>query len=55
MDVLVIHDLNLGYHRTEKWIDEYFKELELGWKALDEIKRTVLKSRLLRLESMMNP
>ena len=24
VDVLVIHDLNLGYHGTEKWMDEYF-------------------------------
>ena len=40
IDVLVIHDLDLGYHRTEKRMNEYFKELESGWKALDELKRS---------------
>ncbi len=37
---LVIHDLDFIYHQTEKNIAAKFKELEFGWKALDELKRT---------------
>ena len=40
IDVLVIHDLDRIYHRTEKHIQQRFLELESGWKALDELKRT---------------
>ena len=37
---LVIHDLDSIYHQTEENIAEKFKQLESGWKALDELKRS---------------
>ena len=40
IDVLVIHDIDLIYHRTEKHLHQRFQELESGWKALDELKRS---------------
>ena len=40
IDVLVIHDLDRIYHRTEKHIQQRFLELESGCKAFDELKRT---------------
>lgn len=40
VQALVIHDLDFGYHRTEAHVARKFKELESGWKALDELKRS---------------
>jgi D-threo-aldose 1-dehydrogenase len=40
VDVLIIHDIDLNYHRTESHINQRFRELESGWKALDELKRS---------------
>lgn len=40
VQTLVIHDLDFGYHRTEVHVTRKFQELESGWKALDELKRS---------------
>jgi D-threo-aldose 1-dehydrogenase len=41
VDLLVIHDLDFLYHRTEEAVAARFAELEGGgWRALQELKRT---------------
>ncbi len=40
VQALVIHDLDFGYHRTEAHVARKLQELESGWKALDELKRS---------------
>lgn len=37
---LVVHDLDFGYHQSEMNVSARLRELESGWKALDELKRT---------------
>ena len=37
---LVVHDLDFGYHQTEMEVCARLRELESGWKALDELKRS---------------
>ncbi len=39
VDLLLIHDLDLQYHKTEEGVERCMRELdEGGWKALDELK-----------------
>jgi D-threo-aldose 1-dehydrogenase len=38
VQALVVHDLDFGYHQTELNITARLRELESGWKALDELK-----------------
>ncbi len=38
MQMLVIHDLDYGYHQDEAGVAARFKELESGWKALEALK-----------------
>jgi D-threo-aldose 1-dehydrogenase len=40
LHALVVHDLDFGYHHTEMNVSARLRELESGWKALDELKRT---------------
>lgn len=40
IQALVVHDLDFGYHQTELNVTARLRELESGWKALDELKRS---------------
>jgi D-threo-aldose 1-dehydrogenase len=40
IQALVVHDLDFGYHQTELSVAARLRELESGWKALDELKRS---------------
>ena len=40
VQALVVHDLDFGYHQTELNVTARLRELESGWKALDELKRS---------------
>lgn len=40
VQALVVHDLDFGYHQTELNVSARLRELESGWKALDELKRS---------------
>lgn len=40
IQALVVHDLDFGYHHTESNVAARLCELESGWKALEELKRS---------------
>lgn len=38
-DILLIHDLDFGYHRSERQVEAYLRQLDQGgWRALDELR-----------------
>ena len=40
IDLLVIHDLDFHYHKTEENVQNFIKDLEIngGWKALEDLR-----------------